>query len=89
VVLEKNYKKLLLTKDDLKRITTKIVKERVSKSRKYPEGYKEVQVYSVDGHRIKGGIKQAEDELKHKIWEQKKAEEIKSQFRKNHGGFFR
>jgi hypothetical protein len=88
VVLEKNYKKLLLTRDDLKRITVKIVKERVSKSRKYPEGYKEVQVYSVDGRRIKGGIKQAEDELKRKIWEQKKAEAIKAEFKKNHGGMF-
>lgn len=89
MVLEKNYRKLLLNKDDLKRITVKIVKERVSKSRKYPQGYKEVQVYSVDGRRIKGGIKQAEDELKFKIWEQKKKEAIAAEFKKKHGGFFR
>lgn len=73
------YKKLLLTKEDLKRITTKAVKEKVARSRKYPEGYKEVQVYSVDGLRIKGGIKQAEDMLRRKIWEQRlKADEIEN-----------
>jgi hypothetical protein len=89
VALEKNYRKLLLSREDLKRITVNIVKERVSRSRKYPEGYKEVQVYSVDGRRVKGGIKQAEDELKYKIWEQKKAEAIKAEFKKKHGGMFR
>jgi hypothetical protein len=89
VVLEKNYKKLLLTREDLKRITAKIVKERVPKSRKHPEGYKEVQVYLVDGRKIRGGIKQAEDELKRKIWEQKKTEQIKAEFKRKHGGFFK
>jgi hypothetical protein len=87
--VEKNYRKLLLTRDDLKRITVKIVTEKVSKSRKYPDGYKEVRIYSVDNQPIKGGIKQAEDELKFRIWEQKKKEAIKAEFKKTHGGFFK
>lgn len=87
--MDKNYKKLLLTREDLKRITVKTVRQKVSKSRKYPEGYKEVQVYSVDNRPVKGGIKQAENELKYKIWEQKKVEAIKDEFKKTHGGFFK
>lgn len=87
--MDRSYKKLLLTKEDLKRITVKIVRQKVSKSRKYPEGYKQVQVYSVDSRQIKGGIKQAENELKYKIWERKMKEEIAAEFKKKHGGFFK
>jgi hypothetical protein len=83
--VENNYRKILLTRDDLKRISTRIVKEKVARSRKHPEGRKEVQVYFVDNHQIKGGIKQAELELKKKIWREKQKEE----FTNNHGWMFK
>lgn len=85
MVLEKNWRKLLLTREDLKRITTKIVREKTRNIKKYPKGYKEVQVYFVDNRKVNGGIKQAENELKQKIWEAKRTAEWK----KNHGGFFK
>lgn len=83
--MDKSYKKLLLTKADLNRITTKTIKEKVRKSKKYPDGLQEIQVFLIDGRQIKGGIKQAEDELRLKIWKERQ----KAEFRKNHGGFFK
>lgn len=85
MVLEKSWKKLLLTREDLKRITTKIEREKQRNLKKYPKGYKEVQVYLVDGRKIIGGIKDAENELKRKIWSEKQ----KAEFKKNHGGMFK
>lgn len=82
--MDKNWKKLLLTKEDLKRITTKTVNERVKKSKKYPDGIQKVQIYLVDGHHVKGGMKQAEDALKAKIWKERQ----KAEFKRNHGGMF-
>lgn len=83
--LEKSWRKLLLTREDLKRITTKIEREKQRNHKKYPKGYKEVQVYFVDGRKVIGGIKQAENALKQKIWEEKH----KAEFKKNHGGMFK
>lgn len=89
MILEKSWRKILLTRTDLNRITTRIVKQRVAKSKKHPQGIKEVQVYCVDNHQIKGDIKQAENILKQKIWEKKKKEVLAAEFKKNHGGFFK
>ena len=83
--MDRNWRKLLLTREDLKRITTKTINERVRKSKKYPDGIKPVQIYLVDGYHVKGGMKQAEDALKEKIWKEKQ----KAEFKKNHGGMFK
>lgn len=83
--MDRNWRKLLLTREDLKRITTRVVREKVRKSKKYPDGIQEIQVYLVDGNQVKGGIKQAENALKEKIWK----ERAKAEFKKNHGNMFR
>jgi hypothetical protein len=77
--LEKSWRKVALSSEDLKRITTKVVKE---KDRKAPKGYREVHVYCVDNVRIKGGIKQAANILKQKIWEAKRRHIAKLNMRK-------
>lgn len=78
--VEKNWRKVSLKTEDLKRITKKVGRV---KDRKSPKGYKEVDTYCVDGKPVKGGIKKAEEVLKRKIWERKVEQAEKEKFRKS------